>query len=155
MTTDVTASALNDDFTSAIHNKTEEARAFLSLSGNETPPAVVGKIRDAVDRLLSENHASEALREYAIQLGCLWGTMVEHHYQWQWQYLDFGEEVQGIYLVSPQALYCCPPLYFLDRILSGANTGLDGNNDNTVMLLFNMLDGIENQVPPQKYQVVA
>lgn len=155
MTTEVTASPLNDDFTSAIHNKTAEANAFLSLSGNETPEVVVGKIRDAVDRLLSENHDPENLREYALQLGCLWGMMVARHYQWQWQYLDFGDDVQGIYLVSPQALYCCPPLYFLDRILSGGNTELDGKNDNTVMLLFNMLDGIENQAPPQKYQVVA
>ncbi|WAW09622.1 hypothetical protein NB640_10350 [Oxalobacter vibrioformis] len=81
MSTEVTASPLNDDFTSAINNKTGEANAFLSLSGNETPEIVVGKIRDAVDRLLSENHDPENLREYALQLGCLWGMMVARRYQ--------------------------------------------------------------------------
>lgn len=37
MTTEVTASPLNDDFTSPINNKTEEVKAFLSLSGSKTP----------------------------------------------------------------------------------------------------------------------
>lgn len=155
MTTDVTASPLNDDFAGAIHNKTEEAKTHLCLSGDETPEEVVSKIHEEVDRLLLEDTDPAALREYAIQLGCLWGMMVERQYGWQWQYLVFGEDVKGIYLVSPGALYCCPPLYFLDRILSGSNPGLDGKNDNTVMLLFNMLDDIENHAPPQPYQMLA
>ncbi len=155
MTTDVTASPLTDDFASAINDKSEEAKALLSLSGNEIPEEIVSKIREEVDRLLSQELEPDTLREYAIQLGCLWGMMVERHYGWQWQYLVFGDDVEGIYLVSPGALYCCPPLYFLDRILSGSNPGLDGKNDNTVMLLFNLLDGIENQVPPQPYQMLA
>jgi hypothetical protein len=35
------------------------------------------------------------------------------------------------------------------------NIGLDGNNDNTVELLFNMMDGIEKQKPKDPYQVIS
>jgi hypothetical protein len=49
----------------------------------------------------------------------------------------------------------CNPLYFLYKILSGNNAGLDGANDNTVLLLFNMLEGIESQKLAQKYQVIS
>jgi len=81
--------------------------------------------------------------------------MVIKEYGWQWQYLDFGQGGAGIYIVSPKTYYCCPPLYFLTKILLGNNAGLDGKNDNTVMLLFNMLDGIENQKPSSNYQTIS
>lgn len=31
----------------------------------------------------------------------------------------------------------------------------DGENDNTVLLLFNMMDGIENQKPKHNYQIIT
>jgi hypothetical protein len=39
--------------------------------------------------------------------------------------------------------------------LTGNNIGFDGENDNTVLLLFNMLDGIEKQKSSEKYQVLS
>lgn len=48
-----------------------------------------------------------------------------------------------------------PNLYFLNNILQGNNAGLDGNNDNTVLLLFNMLKDIEKQKPEHNYQCVS
>lgn len=81
--------------------------------------------------------------------------MVIKEYGWTWKYLDFGDDSHGIYLVSPREYYCCPPLYFLTKILLSQNIGLDERNDNTVMLLFNMLEGIENQKPQSKFQVIS
>jgi hypothetical protein len=43
----------------------------------------------------------------------------------------------------------------LYKIVAGNNGGLDGGNDNTVALLFNMLEGIEEQNPTHKYQVLS
>lgn len=155
MTEQVTATPLTDNFIEALNEKEQAAISLLSIGEAHSPKDVVQKITDCVEQLLSEEQTPEALREYALQLGALWGSMVAREYGWQWQYLDFDGEVQGIYLVSPQSLYCCPPLYFLNKILSGANAGLDGENDNTVMLLFNMMDNIEQQIPPKKYQMIA
>jgi hypothetical protein len=81
--------------------------------------------------------------------------MVAKEYNWSWKSIDFGSDGSGIYLVSPQEYYCCPPLYFMNKILLGNNKGLDGRNDNTVLLLFNMMDGIEKQKPLKNYQVLS
>jgi hypothetical protein len=43
----------------------------------------------------------------------------------------------------------------MNKIVNSQNAGLDGENDNTVSLLFNMLDGIENQKSNRKYQVIS
>jgi len=145
---------LDKELIDAIKEKQQEDMAFLKIENGTQPKKVVDKIRNAVDDLLSENHSKEILQEYALQLGVVWGCMVAERYGWSWQYLDFGENNKGIFLVSPQSFYCCPPLYFMDKVLLGNNKGLDGANDNTVLLLFNMIDGIENQKPPQKYQII-
>ena len=81
--------------------------------------------------------------------------MVEKEYNWTWKNIDFGDGNVQFYLMSPNEYYCCNPLYFLNKIIQGQNTGLDRENDNTVLLLFNMLDGIEKQIPTDKYQVVS
>ena len=148
-------SELSQELVDALQEKEQEAIQLLGIAENEAPKEVVNKIRKFVDELLSKNESEEELREYALQLGSLWGSMVVKGYNWKWSYLDFGDDVKGIYLVSPNALYSCPPLYFLTKILLGNNAGLDGNNDNTVMLLYNMMDGIEVQKPPHNYQVIS
>ena len=151
----ITATLLPDDLVEALKEKEQESFALLNVSEQDNPKDVVKNIREYVDKLLSENHSEAELKEYALQLGTLWGLMVIKEYGWLWQYLDFGQEGAGIYIVSPKTYYCCPPLYFLTKILLGNNAGLDGKNDNTVMLLFNMLNGIENKKPSSNYQTVS
>jgi hypothetical protein len=43
----------------------------------------------------------------------------------------------------------------MNKIVQGRNAGLDDENDNTILLLFNMLDGIEGQESAHKYQVLS
>lgn len=151
----VKVTELSKDIVEALEEKRQEAIQLLELVGTESPLQIVTVIREIVDRLLSEEHSTEDLQEYALQLGTMWGYMVEREYGWQWKYLDFGEDIKGIYLVSPLSYYCCPPLYFLNKILQGNNAGMDSENDNTVLLLFNMLNGIEKQVPSHTYMCLS
>ena len=44
---------------------------------------------------------------------------------------------------------------YLLRILSGNNRNVDGTNDNTVLLLYNMLENIDQKPEKQKYFPVA
>ena len=44
---------------------------------------------------------------------------------------------------------------YLLRILQGKNTGLDGKNDNTVLLLYNMLEKIDLQPEEKTHFPVA
>jgi hypothetical protein len=151
---EVVVTELNEDLRAALDEKEDEAGELLgAISG--TPKEVVESIMKKVDEILSEDYSEDELRKFALQLGAVWGKMVEKEYGWSWKHLNFGGKVQGIYLVSPKEYYSIPPLYFLDKILAGNNPGLDGNNDNTVLLLFNMLDGVENKEPGEKYQVLT
>ena len=40
---------------------------------------------------------------------------------------------------------------YMLRILTNRNIGLDGNNDNTVLLLFNMLENIDAKPVTKKF----
>jgi hypothetical protein len=151
----VIVNELDNELIDALNEKEQEGIKLLNIKENETPKQTVKKIMEMVDDILSKTFSKDELQEYALQLGTIWGKMVEKEYGWSWKDLDFGDEVQGIYLVSPKSYYCCPPLYFLTKILNGNNKGFDGENDNTVLLLFNMMDGIEKQRPSKNYQVIT
>jgi hypothetical protein len=151
----VIVNELDNELIEALNEKEQEGIKLLNIEENETPKQTVKKIMEMVDDILSKSFSKDELQEYAFQLGTIWGKMVEKEYGWSWKDLDFGGEVQGIYLVSPKSYYCCPPLYFLTKILNGNNKGFDGENDNTVLLSFNMMDGIEKQKPSKNYQVIT
>ncbi|WP_036154010.1 hypothetical protein [Maribacter forsetii] len=146
---------LEKDLVDAINEKEQECNELFVTTKPETPKEKVQWIREYVDKLLLKEHSEEDLREYALKLGALWGKMVVEEYNWKWKYIDFGNDVEGIYIVSPKNYYCCPPLFFLTKILLNENEGFDGSNDNTVMLLFNMMNGIENKKPKKNYQILT
>jgi hypothetical protein len=149
---EIIVTELENDVIEELNEEETEALKLLNVSRDEKPRKVVQKIKDCVQEILSGDFTEEQIEDYAIRLGTIWGKMVEKEYRWSWKNIDFGDGGDvGFYLVSPKEYYCCNPLYFIHRILKGQNTGLDGENDNTVMLLFNMLAGIENQKPEEKY----
>ena len=154
MKTNVKATDLDEETADAILEMIQESSNLLKHAG-ETPKNIVRMMRERVDKLLKEEHSDDELKEYAIQLGSLWGSAVVSAYAWSWKDLDFGDGTGGIFVVSPNAYYCCAPLDFVYKILMKNNIGLDGNNDNTVELLFNMMDGIEKQRPKDPYQVIS
>jgi hypothetical protein len=151
----VIVSELEKDIIEALDEQEQTGSKLLNITENDTPKQIVERIKDFVENILVKNHTEDELKEYSFQLGTIWGKMVEKEYDWTWKNIDFGDGNVQFYLLSPKEYYCCNPLYFLHKILTGANAGLDGKNDNTVLLLFNMLDGIEKQEPAKKYQVLS
>jgi len=133
----------------------EKAVKLLEVKETDNPCDVVTKIMNYIEELLQGEHNSEAIENYAIQLGALWGRMVINELNWTYKTIDFGNGQKSFYLVSPEEYFCCNPLYFINKILTEKNIGLDGNNDNTVLLLFNMMRDIDNQKPKTKYQAIS
>jgi hypothetical protein len=151
---EVIVSELDNETLEALNDEEQKGIKLLNIT-EEPPKQIVEEIRLFVDDILAKNYNDEKLREFALQLGTVWGKMVEKEYKWNWKSIDFGDGDANVFLLSPKEYYCCNPLYFLYKIVSANNAGLDGKNDNTVLLLFNMLEGIEKQKPAHKYQVLS
>lgn len=47
------------------------------------------------------------------------------------------------------------PMNYMQNILTNKNIGLDGNNDNTILLLFNMLNNIDDNPKDKKYMPLS
>jgi hypothetical protein len=150
----VIVSELDKETAEALDDEEQKGIKLLNIIG-ESPKQIVEKIMFFANDILTKNYKDEQLREFSFQLGTVWGKAVEKEYGWNWKNIDFGDGDAKIFLLSPKEYFCCNPLYFLYKILSGNNAGFDGKNDNTVLLLFNMLEGIEKQKPAHKYQVLS
>lgn len=148
-------SAVEKGVMDAIDEETAKALEILGVTGSESPKVIVQKMCDYVDKFLKGKHKAEEKNDTAVSLGAAWGSAVVREYGWKWMTLGENEEDNSYYVVSPKDYYCCPPIYFLNKIIQGKNKGLDGKNDNTVMLLFNMLDGMDKEKPAEKYNVLT
>lgn len=117
--------------------------------------AIATQLNDIVDNVLKTGSFPEEYAnvvDLAVGLGSVFGNALCTGYGWTWK--DFGHSDQHVYhgVVSPKGYYCNAPMEYLYRILTGNNTGLDGNNDNTVLLLYNMLENIDDR-PEDKMMV--
>ena len=86
----------------------------------------------------------------AVGLGCLYGDAVCKEHGWKWMAFGPDDESAAFGVVSPEGNYCLAPMSFILKIMNGENIGPDGQNDNTVLLLFNMIDGIDERPGSQK-----
>lgn len=151
----VTPSPLSDEYAIALEIKQQECRdLLLGISDNDSPRIVVGKIADYVDHLLAGNRPAKDMHEYVLQLGALYGGMIEEEYGWQWQHLHLDGR-QGLFLVSLGGAYRCSPLYFLNHILTGSDTAEEEKNTNDVVPFFNRIHTLANPALPHQYQPVA
>lgn len=151
----VTPSPLSDEYAIAIEIKQQECRdLLLEISDSDSPCIVVGKIADYVDHLLAGNRSAKDMHEYVLQLGSLYGGMIEEEYGWQWQHLHLNGG-QGLFLVSPGGAYRCSPLYFLNHILTGTDTTEEEKSANDIVPFFNRINTLTNKALPHQYQSVA
>lgn len=125
----------------------EEAITLLKLEETCEKEEIVKQINSYVDGLLAKGYAdssdSEERSLLAYKLGALWGDAVKERYQWQWSYMKDDQGNGDYYLVSGDKKFCCPVFIYFFRILSGDNvTQFSGKNDNTVLLLYHMLEAL-------------
>lgn len=151
---------IDKDTEGAINNEIANAYKLVNIDRSLSPRETVRSIREYVDVILDEGSLLDKndseLRDLSVTLGALWGDRVCKEYGWSWLGLkeDF-DEYPAFYVISPNNRYCIPAFGFIYNIINKKNEGLDGNNDNTILLLFNMLDGIETRDTEHPYTVLG
>ena len=150
---------LEDNVMQELRKMEQEAFELIGTNESNTPFEIVSSIYAHAERVLNPNndqHCIEEINNTSILLAAAWGFAVCKEYKWKWSYLEVkGEIERSYYLLSPDHWYCCPPFYFITKILEGKNVGFNGKNDNTVLLLFNMIKNLVGKIPDEKYTVIS
>lgn len=135
-----------------IRRSCAEAREAFEIDADASGERLAAQINDMVDVILSQGVSPDApgLSGASVGLGCLYGEAICKGYGWSWK--RFGPDAENTYIgvVSPEQNYCVIPMPYIWKILKGENIGPGGENDNTVLLLFNMLDGIDGRPGDEK-----
>jgi len=154
----VVVTPIRDEYIEPIEDAINEGLEMLGLDATAAPAAVIEKMHSYVDELLATDDPP-ADDMPSIRLGALWGHTVVRQYSWRWVGVEWDDAVAdepAICVVSPDDWYCIPPLILVDRIISRHNINhLTGQNENTIASLFDSLDGIEENPPADKYQILA
>lgn len=119
---------------------------------------IAREVQTAVDHILETEELPEgcgSLADAAVSLGVLFGQSLCIGRGWSWEVFGSSQEKAIYGVVSPEKNFCNAPLPYLLRILQKKNIGMDGNNDNTVMLLYNMLENIDCKPEEKMYFPLA
>lgn len=147
---------LEEDVMRELCQMEKEAYELIGSNENNSPSEIANLIYSHVDKLLLAEKSEEEISSISILLAVAWGFAVCSEYNWEWRYLEIeGKIERSYYILSPDHWYCCPPFYFFTKILDGKNIGLDGKNDNTALLLFNMIKTLGKKTPKEKYTVIS
>lgn len=135
-----------------IREASERAAQLVKPGPGASPEQMVEEVCFLVDAMLSQCDESDEvwIPSAAMSLGCLYGDAICREYGWRWMAFGPNEHHAFFGVVSPERNYCLVPTAFILKILKGENVGPDGQNDNTVALLFGMLDGIDGRPGSQK-----
>lgn len=147
-----------DDFWyKEVKQREKKGRFVFNIPKDVTGHELAEKIyRITEDFLHGENIPVEFENESELYdvLGSLYGEAVCNEYNWSW--MKFGEPIphdngfctttQFNSIVSPNKMYSLEPHMLIRDILEQKHTGLGGENDNTILLLFHMLETIDEQL---------
>ena len=131
-------------------------RSAFGISETIQGDELAEKVYDTVDEILKTGRIPEEfeeMRNVYFPLGCLFGQAVCYEYGWKWMmcgepdFTDSGFETMAQFycVVSPDELFSIRPSMLIRSILNNNNIGLGGENDNTIILLFNMIADIDKQ----------
>lgn len=137
-----------------IERTSRTAMEIFRISNPKNGQTIAKEVYDIVENILSTDtfpSIYESLDDVAVALGVLFGQALCIGYGWSWQEFGNSKEDAVYGVVSPQKNFCIAPMNFLFKILSRNNIGLDGKNDNTVLLLYNMLADIDKKPESTKY----
>ena len=137
---------LDADFQQEIMNTYQYAVRNFSIRNTSDGRAIAKQVREIVDELLSTKQVPdgyEDMEDATVALGVLFGQALCIGYGWSWKAVGENSSNFWVSVVSPKEYYFNTPLHYLNKIMSGKNIGLDGENDNTILLLYNMLADID------------
>jgi len=149
---------LHDDVMIEIENTINRAKSIWVFRDDESGKEIAIKLNSIVDEILESKKLPpecEDLDDVAVLLGVMFGYAVCKGYGWEWMQLGDNEEDGFFSIVSPEKNFSNAPMPYLRRILVEQNIGLDGENDNTVLLLFNMMDNIDSKPNEKRYFPIA
>lgn len=131
---------------------------MFGISDPEDGRIIAEEVQAAADRILETGklpEGCESLSEAAVTLGVLFGQSLCIGRGWTWEMFGSSAEKAAWGVVSPKENFSNAPRPYLLRILQGKNIGLDGKNDNTVMLLYNSLEEIDGNPEEKLYFPLA
>jgi hypothetical protein len=116
------------------------------------------QIMNIVDSILETGmipDVYEDIADVAVALGVMFGQALCCGYGWKWKVFGSSKEQASFGVVSPEENFCNAPMPYLLKILTGQNINRYGENDNTVLLLYNMLENIDKKPKKERYYPLA
>ncbi len=149
---------IGSDVLEEIHRTVRRTAAILGIDDLSDGARLAEAINAAVDKILQSDELPAEFadtQDAAVCLGVLFGHALCVGRQWKWKALGESAGNASFSVVSPKDNFSNAPMPYLLRILSGENLNIDGSNDNTVLLLYNMLEDIDRKPEKQKYFPLA
>ena len=143
---------LPQDIKLAIEKEIASTPKIFNIKG-KNGKEIATEINDIVDKILETHTFPKGysnIDDVAVALGIFWGYAVCNYYKWSWKMLGDSAQASLVSIVSPEENYSIQPMNYMQRILTYKNIGLGGENDNTVLLLFNMLKNIDDNPEDKK-----
>lgn len=150
--------AMPDDVRAEIDRTFQAAVEIFKISNPNDGRTMASEIRKIVDDILETGKFPEEyddMADVAVALGVLFGQALCCGHGWTWKVFGDSKENSIYGVVSPEENFCNAPMLYIMRILNKENIGLDGNNDNTVLLLYNMLENIDQKPESERYVPLA
>ena len=153
---------VSEDMHRQILEAAQSAVSVFKIPETKDGRELARSINNVVDKIL---RTGEYPKEYynnditlaAVELGCLYGFALCMGYGWKWKAVGqspdkltftFGVGSEDDKWYNPCAVY-------VNKILTGQNHGIDGRNDNTILLLYNMIEEtIKKEIPEKKLTVL-
>ena len=148
----------DDYWNKKIELKVQKGRELFGIPETATGTALAEAVYQITENLLQGGIVPPDFRsegELFDVLGSMLGNAICEAYHWTW--IEAGEPVpneKGFVeiilpldcVVSPDRMYSLETSHLIRDILTENNIGPGGENDNTVMLLFNMLANVHEQL---------
>ena len=145
---------LPKNLNAAVENTIILAPKLLKIKSKKGK-SIAKEIYEIVNKILETDQLPDGystIDDVAVDLGIYYGYAICEHYKWSWKAVKNIKNVDGIVsIVSPGENYSMQPMNYMLKILTKNNIGLNGENDNTILLLFNMLEDIDNKPTEKKF----
>lgn len=149
---------ISKDVMEEIHSAVENTASIWKISNLSDGKEIATRLNEIVDSILDKNQIPKVysnIEDVAVGLGVLFGHSLCIGYNWKWKALGDNSETASYFVVSPEDNFCNAPMPYLLKILTRQNLNFDGTNDNTVLLLYNMLKNIDQKPEKEKYVPLA
>lgn len=135
-------------------NQTYAKRLGKQLQASDPPQTIVEAIAHAVDDLKQKRRFSQKQKEHrAIELGVLWAEQVQRTHAFHWAKVNSRDSSSAVFygqfavVADDRRVYVEPTPYLYAM--------LNNEQENTAMLLFNMLGQHRNEAEPGEYRRIG